>query len=223
MPAARSSGSLQRGVRHDPRDRRERLDAAEARRVLDQLEAPPRTAAPRRRPRRARASARCRRGLARGAAPRARGSGPGRGSGDAPARRPGARARAAASALAPAHCARTRSASVASPRVRSHAAVGSRIAPVRLRKPRTRAMSSAPPSNTPATRSECPPSALVAECMTTSAPSAKGRWTMGVANVESTSSRAPWACARAARAGRSATRTTGFERPSARTSRAPRS
>jgi hypothetical protein len=51
---------------------------------------------------------------------------------------------------------------------------------------------------------------FVTLCTTTSAPSSRGRWSAGVANVLSTTTRTPAACAVAAAAARSTIRSHGF-------------
>ena len=77
------------------------------------------------------------------------------------------------------------------------------------------------PDTTPPVVSECPPRYFVAECSTRSAPCSSGRQITGGAMVESTTSSAPWRCAIAARAGRSATAVVGLARVSAYTIRVP--
>ena len=73
----------------------------------------------------------------------------------------------------------------------------------------------------PSTRSEWPESAFVALYITTSAPSSSGRWPSGVESVLSTASRAPAACAASATAAMSQTSSAGFAGVSTHTSVAP--
>ena len=66
---------------------------------------------------------------------------------------------------------------------------------MRTARTRSHSASSRAKPSAPATTSEWPFRYLVAECITTSAPSASGRVKTGVAQVESTASRAPAAWA----------------------------
>ena len=70
----------------------------------------------------------------------------------------------------------------------------------------------------PPIRSEWPPMYFVTLCTTASAPSSSGRWSTGVANVLSTTTRAPASCAIAATAGRSTILSIGFDGVSTHTS-----
>ena len=89
--------------------------------------------------------------------------------------------------------ARTRKSRVLKPRVKRNASNGCRMRPCAWRIVRARAQSapSCPKQSAPATTSEWPLRYLVAECITTSAPSAIGRVKIGVAQVESTARAAP--------------------------------
>ena len=73
----------------------------------------------------------------------------------------------------------------------------------------------------PSSTSECPARYFVALCTTTSAPRSSGFWPRGVANVESTTTRAPAACAAAATAAMSTTSSVGFVGVSSQTMAAP--
>mmetsp|Transcript_7225 Transcript_7225/g.30011 ORF Transcript_7225/g.30011 Transcript_7225/m.30011 type:complete len:305 (+) Transcript_7225:322-1236(+) len=95
----------------------------------------------------------------------------------------------AASASAEADCRATRSSSVLSDRNRSHVSSEPGTPPSAARRRRNNAVSSASleaATTTPASASECPASALVAECTTSRAPEASGNCSGGGASVAST-------------------------------------
>ena len=140
---------------------------------------------------------------------RARRAGRRRGSAPRPAHSPPAAARAAA---ASASCAAATSSRTA--KARRRRCPGSRAA-ARATTPASRA-TTMPPST-----SLCPPRYLVVLCITRSAPSASGCCSTGLAKVLSQPSRAPRACASAASAARSLTRSNGFDGVSTHSSVAP--
>ena len=92
-----------------------------------------------------------------------------------------------------AHWWRTRTCSVRRPRSSSAASNGPRMPPsmLRIRAARSKCASLRAKTSAPATTSEWPFRYFVAECMTTSAPSAIGFMSTGVGTVESTASTAP--------------------------------
>ena len=175
-------GALDRGAVLDQRLRRRRARsrASRAARAPRSRSRPPR--------RRERGSTACRRSRPASASTRSRGrdgpAGPDRarrGRWDAP--RGGGRARSAFVAAA-----RTRRSSVRSPRISRNASNGCRMSPCALRMSRARSNSASARAkhSAPAITSEWPLRYFVAECITTSAPSASGRVKIGVAQVEST-------------------------------------
>ncbi len=117
--------------------------------------------------------------------------------------------------------ARTRTASVRSPRSTSQELKGEATAPSSVRSSRSRSSCrrARPKTSAPPCTSLWPPRYLVVECSTTSAPSASGCCSAGVAKVPSTSSCAPRACAISASRARSTTFISGFDGLSAQTRR----
>ena len=104
---------------------------------------------------------------------------------------------AAGDALRTVACGANAGKSVRIPRVSSHASKGPSTPPIcaRIALIRSHSGDSSRVLSVPAITSECPFRYLVAECITMSAPSSKGRVSTGVATVESTATRAPAACA----------------------------
>ena len=82
-------------------------------------------------------------------------------------------------------------------------------------------MASSSVTHKPINRSLCPPMNFVPLCNTMAAPCSSGRCSSGVANVESTTIRAPASRHAAAIAGRSATSSVGFVGVSTHTTSAP--
>ena len=119
-------------------------------------------------------------------------------------------------------CRSIRTASVFTPRSTSHASNGPGTAPSDFwRNARRSAIVGSFVPAKPPTTSECPPRYFVVECTTMSAPRSSGVWRYGVANVLSTTSRAPAAWAASATAAMSTTFRSGFVGDSIQTSRAP--
>ena len=124
-----------------------------------------------------------------------------------------------------AHCRSMRTASVFTPRSTSQASNGPGTAPSDFCRNRSRSaiVGSFVPAKPPMT-SECPPRYFVVEWTTMSAPRSSGFWRYGVANVLSTTSRAPAARVAAATAAMSTRLSSGLVGVSIQTSRAsPRS
>ena len=170
----------------------QRFDAAERGGALPQASPAPRRRSPRR-GRRARGSTACRRSRLASAARRSRGRDGRAGRDRALRRRRRDWTRRCARSSALAAAARTRRSSVRRPRISRNASNGPRIRPCSLRMSAARAASPsarAKPS-APAIASEWPLRYLVAECMTTSAPSSSGRVKIGVAQVEVDRQRRP--------------------------------
>jgi hypothetical protein len=116
----------------------------------------------------------------------------------------------AANTEAVAHCRRTRTGSVSSPRRSWNASSGESDPPVSILVARICEIRSSEPVTTPPVVSEWPPMYLVAECTTRSAPCSSGRQITGGARVESITSSAPRSCAISASCLMSATAVVGF-------------
>ena len=117
-------------------------------------------------------------------------------------------------------CWRIRTASVFSPRRTSHESNGPGTAPSDFCRKYSRSASAGSfVATKPPTTSEWPPRYFVVECTTRSAPSESGCWRYGVANVLSTASSAPAACAASAARRMSTTLRSGFDGVSTQTSR----
>ena len=112
-----------------------------------------------------------------------------------------------------------RTASVFSPRSTSQQSNGPGTAPSDFWRKASRSESASSfVATKPPTTSEWPPRYFVVECRTTSAPSASGCWRYGVANVLSTTTSAPTACAASAAARMSTRLSNGFVGVSSQTS-----
>ncbi len=131
----------------------------------------------------------------------------------------GCRSRNAATALAFAQWRSMRTASVFTPRSTSHASNGPGTAPSDFcRNASCAAMASSFVATKPPITSEWPPRYFVVEWRTASAPRASGCWRYGVANVLSTTTCAPTACAASDAAAMSTMLSAGFVGVSSQTS-----
>ena len=117
-------------------------------------------------------------------------------------------------------CRRIRTPSVRRPRSARNASIGPGTAPTAFtRNPTASIKPGSLVMTAPPIRSECPPMYFVTLCTTTSAPRANGCWSAGDANVLSTTTCAPDACASAATASMSTTLSNGFDGVSTHTNR----